>query len=227
MTLFASAQPGEVHALERDAVDVWSVDLGHLDHRFTEVLSADELARAARFRREEARDRWVRARAVLRRLLARYTGLAPRTIVLRVGPHGKPELGRGPRELRFNLSHAGDVALYGFVWSSDIGIDVELIGRSIDWLRVAGRVFGREVLCELEKLDPRAQEWQFLRHWVRHEAVLKCHGIGLLDTASDKDRKNPWVMDLDLAVPGAVAALALADGPKRLRRRSWTISEER
>src|ERR1051325_7471241 len=74
-------------------------------------LSADELVRAARWQRQQDRDRFVRGRAWLRRTLAAYLEAAPASLTFELGAHGKPQLPPPHHGLQFNLSHSDDVAL--------------------------------------------------------------------------------------------------------------------
>ena len=64
------------------------------------------------------------------------------------GPKGKP--GLAPEflkavpqagDLRFNLSHAGGLALYGFTRGRDIGVDIEQIRALEDAEQIARRFF--------------------------------------------------------------------------------------
>ena len=82
-----SLSPGELH--------VWRASLdtspGRLE-AFEASLSADEMARAARRRTPELRDRFTAGRGLLRALLGRYLRADPRQLVFRYGLHGKPAL---------------------------------------------------------------------------------------------------------------------------------------
>src|SRR5579871_2508558 len=70
---------GEVHVWQAN-VDGWQGDNGGLTN--------DEAARAARFRFERDRRRWVAARTLVRRVLARYLGVASRAIALGADENG-------------------------------------------------------------------------------------------------------------------------------------------
>jgi 4'-phosphopantetheinyl transferase len=56
------------------------------------TISVDERGRADRFRFPRDRDRFIAARAALRRLLVRHVNGDPRQLRFTLGPYGKPEL---------------------------------------------------------------------------------------------------------------------------------------
>jgi len=89
-------------------------------------LSDAERQRADRFVFDHDRRRFIVARARLRELLAKRLGVEPESIELEYGTHGKPALARRhpSPDLRFNVSHSEDVAVYAFSWSRETGIDV-------------------------------------------------------------------------------------------------------
>src|SRR5207302_4319364 len=78
------------------------------------LLSDLERARAGRFAFEPDRNRFIVARALLRQLLAARLGVRPEAVELASGARGKPALaGRfATSDLRFNVSHCKDVAVY-------------------------------------------------------------------------------------------------------------------
>jgi phosphopantetheinyl transferase len=157
------------------------------------------------------------ARAILRRLIAGYEGIAEGEIAFKHGPHGKPELNT-ETDLRFNLSHTKRIALYAFARGSEVGVDVERSRGGIDTVRMARRFIGPEEAERLERLDPAERQDAFLRAWVRYEATVKCLGTGIgghnIQTAVATS--PPWVVELDPGPSAAAAALAVADGPRAL-----------
>src|SRR3546814_4095124 len=78
-----------------EQVDLWTFSLdaeAAPAGRDAALLSADEAARAARFRRELDRRRFIAGRAGLRRILAAYGQADPAGLAFSYGPSGKPEL---------------------------------------------------------------------------------------------------------------------------------------
>src|SRR5256884_3482461 len=78
------------------------------------LLSDRERERARRFAFDPDRNRFIVARALLRQLLAARLGERPEAVELASGARGKPALaGRfATSDLRFNVSHCKDVAVY-------------------------------------------------------------------------------------------------------------------
>lgn len=208
--------------LPHSVVDVWSVDLG-ADAEDPHVLSPEENARAERFRDRQDGEHWRRARTALRRVLADYLGADPRKLVFDTAGYGKPFL-TGPRSgIRFNVSHAGAIALLAFARGAEVGVDVEVRARRFDALALARRAFGEAHALTLRDLPPERREEAFLRTWVRHEATVKCLGAGLRVPAPDV--KDVWVTDLEMT-PEAVAALAADGGPCSIRRREYAVAAQ-
>jgi 4'-phosphopantetheinyl transferase len=212
------------------AVDVWQADLqlaGEHERELRETLSTDERERARRFVDADDGVRWARARGILRVLLGGYLGADPLALRFALGEQGKPALAAdaiaAAADVRFNLSHSGDVALYAFALGLDVGVDVELARRRLgDVVRLAGRELGADAASRLRALEPRAREREFLRLWTRHEAVVKCSGVGIGagSAAHGKPVTEPWVVELDVGADGA-AALAVAGPPREVRRLRW------
>jgi 4'-phosphopantetheinyl transferase len=221
--------PSAPPRLTEGVVDVWRASLAAGGEREQELLSPAERARAARFVRAEDGRRWARSRAILRALLGAYAGADPRTLGFEEGAHGKLALAREPAaagvpaRLRFNLSHSGDTALYALALDREVGVDVELARRQVDAVAIAARVLGAETAARLEALDPPAREREFLRAWVRWEAVLKCRGTGIGGADDRPAGPEPWVRELDVGETGA-AALAVEGGGCELRCWAWPVA---
>lgn len=90
----------------------------------------------------------------LHRVLAVYLGEDPARIRLETGAHGKPRLADPQGQLRFNLSHSGELALVAVSGEVEVGVDVE-------------------------RMRPKRKEALY-RDWACHEAHVKCLGLGLL-----------------------------------------------
>jgi len=120
----------------------------------------------------------VRASAAL---LAERLGTRPEAIELTQGVHGKPTLARrcGYPDLRFNVSHCGDLAVYAFARGREIGIDVEAVRALCDADEIAARFFSRRENEAYLSLDPDDRPLGFFNCWTRKEAFIKALGEGL------------------------------------------------
>ena len=173
-----AATPDEVHIWR-----AWLGAAGAYCERLQALLSPDEADRAVHYRRQADRRRFVGSRGSLRLLLGSYLGIAPEQLRFAENAYGKPSLaGEGARSgLRFNVSHSGDVALFGVVSGCGVGVDVEVCrSRAPDRvLRIADRFFSPEEAEALRGLAPREQVRAFLVCWCRKEAYVKALGRGL------------------------------------------------
>ena len=174
---------GEPIALPREEVHVWQVPL-ELHERDTcklaVLLSQDERARAARFKRIPDRDAFVICRGALRLIVSWYIGEEPGKVCFEHGPWGKPMLaGVGAGALQFSVSHSHAAGIVAFARGRDVGIDVELIQPLPDADAIAERFFSRSEVDQLKQLPADLRLEGFFRCWTRKEAFVKATGKGL------------------------------------------------
>jgi 4'-phosphopantetheinyl transferase len=170
--------------LTDDAIDVVvsRLDVPLDDVRKSAALLSDaEQQRANRFTFNRDRDQFIVARAWLRRLLAARLRVCPESIELGYGEYGKPLLAHRCAEpdLRFNVSHADNVAVYAFARRREIGVDVERIRLVHDADAIAARFFSCHENEAYLALDPRDKPLGFFNCWTRKEAFVKALGEGL------------------------------------------------
>ena len=159
-------------------------------------------------------DERAAARRALLDVLAARLGVAADRVRLEQGPHGKPRLAGGAA-LRFNLTHTAGLALVVLAERREVGVDAERVRADRDVVSLARHGLGDGAAAELAALAPDAAVAEFHRRWVRHEAVLKCHGVGLV--AAPPAGAAVVVRDLEVG-PGVAAAVAVAgDGPLEIR----------
>jgi len=157
-------------------VDVWVADLDALPPAPEDwaVLSPDEAERAHRFRFDRHRNRFVRCRALLRKLIAERTGGDAAAIAFRYGAHGKPELDG----IHFNVSHSENLAAIALTREQPVGIDVEAIDATREVLPLARTAFSPAERSALSAMTSEQQILAFFRGWTRKEAYLKLLGTG-------------------------------------------------
>lgn len=228
--------------LDADDVHVWSCDLSWAAAALPAAasdLSEEERERAARYLLSRHGQRFAAGRGALRILLARYLRCEPRDLVLRSGSEGKPALaGKNELDLRFNLSHSADAALFAFARGRELGVDVERLRPGVDCEGIARRFFSPREAEQLLDLPPERRTAAFFTCWTRKEAYVKARGSGLavpLDSFEVDPAGPPALRSrgggaeaerftlLDLPAPaGFVAALAVEGGSFRLR--SFTLT---
>jgi len=226
-------------------VHVWRADLGSKAARLRRLernLSADERARASRFRLGRDRDRFVGARGLLREILALYLNASPGRLSFGYGAHGKPFLvGDEHSTLRFNVSHSLDAMLLAITHLREVGVDVEgvrNIGLVMD--EIGDTVLSEPEKQALARFDGEDKRTNFLRFWTLKEAFIKADGRGMslplkridvsspegwvavLDKATGEWRRCPrWKLRTLASVPGYVAALAAEGQDWRLALWHW------
>jgi 4'-phosphopantetheinyl transferase len=149
--------------------------------RFTESLSEEEIAKARRFVRPLDRERYIFAHALLRSILGAYVGCPPRQLILEKDQYGKPFLisGNSGRDIQFNLSHSGDIALVAVARGARVGIDVEWMRSVPDARQIVNSLFSIGERELLSPLSPPDFDKEFFDYWTSKEAFIKGIGKGL------------------------------------------------
>ena len=228
-----------------DEVHVWRASLNQPAAAlavFKQILSADELERAARFHFQTDRDHFVVARAVLRLILSSYLGIAPEQLRFDFNAYGKPALAgatAGSAALRFNLSHSRDLVIYGVARNRELGLDLEYVRDDFDTAQIAGQFFSLREVEALGALPRGLQAEGFFRCWTRKEAYIKARGQGLslpltefdvslapgepakLLSASDPGEVSRWSLSEIAAAPGYMAAIAVEGSGWQLNCFQW------
>jgi 4'-phosphopantetheinyl transferase len=172
------------------------------------LLSDAERHRASRFVFDRDRRRFTVSRGRLRQLLAARLGVAPEAVELTYGAYGKPAVAAGPADpdLRFNVSHCDDLAVYAFSYGVDIGVDVEAIRVIPDADRIAARFFSRRESETYRTLDACDKPVGFFNCWTRKEAFIKALGDGL------RHRLDSFDVSLAPDEPAAILRVGAAAG---------------
>lgn len=201
-------------SLTEKAIDVWLIPLIQPENSYaslTDLLSSSEQERAARFKFDVHRRRFVVAHAALRSILARYLKTSPANLQFVDNVNGKPKLAAEHAEsgARFNLSHSFDSALLAVTQSREIGIDVELVKEDYAFDEVAVRFFTPRELAAFRALPVHLQRQGFFKCWTSKEAFLKAKGTGL----------SGKLDEVEITLSGEQRVLIDASVP------GWTLSE--
>ena len=147
-----------------------------------DVLSDEERTRADEFRIADARTRFVVTRGTLRILLGRYLNVPPNEVAFEFKTYTKPRLAPSKTatvDLRFNVSHSGELALVAVTTGCEVGVNVEQLRPVKQMEEIAQRYFHRleveGVMASRVKERPAA----FFRCWTAKEALLKAIGSGI------------------------------------------------
>lgn len=210
--------PPERPVIEGDEVHVWRASL-HLGAPELEallgILTLDERLRAGRFHFQKDREGFIAARGILRRILGLYLEMPPDRIRFIYSQYGKPALSgdMSADSLRFNVSHAQEVALYAVASGRAVGLDIEHIRGDWAGVEIAERFFSRDEVSALRFLPPHQQTEAFFNCWTRKEAYLKALGEGL---------SHPLEQFTVSLAPGDPALLLSPDDPRG--RTCWSLA---
>lgn len=170
--------------LNHSDLHIWHIAFGGkalLEQKFPPLPSAAETKQAARFTHPELHQCYLKTRWAMREILGHYLGTAAEQVQLRYAELGKPELipGAHDQNIRFNLTHSGDGALFAVTQGTEVGIDMEKVGQKPRPLRLAKRYFTTEVVQQLGALSEQKQQLALLKLWTQYEAYKKAQGVGL------------------------------------------------
>ena len=161
-------------------------------------LSRGELLYAMRFTDLRAKNQFIVSRGKLRELLAGYAGQSPRELQFGMTREGKPFLASA-KEFEFNLTHSGDIVLYGVAHSRHVGVDVERIKEIPRAIELAKRFMSAEEHEKIASASPDTRDRDFLSLWVRREGSGKAYGVGVwkvLENGGRMDGANPLFAEI-------------------------------
>lgn len=168
-------------ATVEDWVDVWFVRLNAEPAQLAELsrwLSAEEQARALRFRFDHSRAEFVQSHAALRLLLADFLHCQPQDVEFVLSPKGKPSVA-GRSDLSFNMSHTTGMAAFALAYTCQVGVDIELVKDIPDYEGIVEQYFSPVERDQFGSMQVGERNAAFFRGWTRKEAYIKAKGGGL------------------------------------------------
>jgi 4'-phosphopantetheinyl transferase len=203
--------------LEVGAAHVWIVrldDVGTGIGDALDLLSPSERARLHRLASDDARCRYARSRAMLRRVLASVLGREPAALEFTRGARGKPAVA-GAAGVDFSFSDTRDCALIA-VSALPTGVDAETTRTPRRWQTIAERIFHTDTVAQLLRLPAAARDDAFIAAWTQREAHVKAVGGGLFHT--------PDVLPFDALLPADNRLRAVCE---RGTGDAWTLARLR
>lgn len=176
--------PSRRAELSYGMVDVWRTATDQPAARVESlygILEPDERRRADRFYFDKDRRRFTVARGVLRQILGSYLHVSPGSVAFEYSEYGKPSLAKSinPQDIRLNVSHSNECALFAFTLRREVGVDVEYVRANLDVEALARHSFSPGEVEVLLGLPAGQRREAFFNCWTRKEAFIKAHGEGL------------------------------------------------
>ena len=140
--------------------------------KYINEVTPERKARIETTKRLETKASLLGAGLLLKAVLQKEYALSDFT--LETNEFGKPFIA-GREDIRFNLSHSGDVAVCT-VCDTDCGVDIENVSTPHDAMAVANRFFSRNEYAAM-MLSPNPNE-AFCRLWTLRESYVKMRGKG-------------------------------------------------
>ncbi len=169
---FTPLLKGEVH--------LWTASLvvgADQVNRLRSELSTPEQEKASFYKFEAVQRRYIVSQAILKLLLAAYTGSEPSEIGYGYHTKGKPFL-MNDASLFFNMSHSHEMCVYAFSRDAEVGIDIEMIRELPDLDQLINtNITPREM--KYFQNGPEERLHRFFQFWTFKESYLKAIGEGM------------------------------------------------
>lgn len=148
-------------------------------------LDGAEQGRALRFVRTRDCWRFQASRIFLRSVLARYAGISPADLPIRLAVGGKPQLCPSVgSDLTFNLSHSECNLVLAVSRRVSLGVDVEVRPSGDVVETLSRRYFAPQECRQMAHLSGEDRIALFQAYWTLKEAYGKALGTGLRDGLS-------------------------------------------
>ena len=208
----------------KQSIEVWNIYLP--DHYGDTVLcrnllSREELERAAKFIKPGDTDGFILSRGLLRRILAECLNIEPSALQFSRNKQGKPFLADGT--LEFNVSHSRDRLLIAVTAGRAVGIDIEFRRSGLNMESIAKRWFAPAEQKFFHSLENPSDG--FFEIWAKKEAYVKALGLGIykeLNTFAVPTGEKPFSANISndarwffktLEIDSGYAAAVVSEAP--------------
>ena len=139
---------------------------------------------------------------MLRRLLGEYLGIEPGHVQISYTRDGKPFVDHHSTNIRFNISHSHEIALFAFSKDFDLGIDIERLDASVIDPGMISHCLHPKEMERYQALEIEKKAHFFFNCWIGKEAYLKLRGDGFAVSPSEIDLASIMETDLSLGTTG-------------------------
>jgi phosphopantetheinyl transferase len=163
--------------------ETWPVDCAdRLPGELADILSQDELARAAGYRAAADRHAFALRRAALCILIGGRLACDPKAVRFSCNAFGRRQLAwpRPHRPFSFSMARTSNLALIEIGAGESIGVDVERVRDDIDFVDAGRIVFAATEMAWLADGNSTQSADRFFRLWTCKEAYLKALGFGFM-----------------------------------------------
>jgi 4'-phosphopantetheinyl transferase len=151
---------------------------------YNKLLDDREQAKKNKFVFCYLKKRYAITHGILRDLLSNYLNVTNEKICLSYSDFGKPHLKYYSSGLKFNLSHSGEIAIFGLAKNIEVGVDIEQVRNTFNE-GVREYVLSESEKSTFDKLRLEEKQLTFLNIWTCKEAILKALGTGLSKSMAD------------------------------------------
>jgi 4'-phosphopantetheinyl transferase len=165
-------------------IHIWSArysDLGRYYPILSSFLCAEEVIRAAEFKKQKDAQNYILRHGLVRAVLGQYIQEEPGKVLFVHGMCGKPDLDpeSNDQDIRFSLSSTGEMVCLGVTRRSGIGLDIVKTTTHCRISEIGQYLFTPGEREWIARTNPDRRSNRFFRIWSLKEALLKATGNGV------------------------------------------------
>lgn len=170
--------------LAREEIHIWyalpaEIQDPVLLEDYKTLLNDEETLQLSRFRFPKHQHQYLITRVLVRCVLSLYQPqIHPKAWHFKKNAFGKPFIANAST-LFFNISHTDEYVVMAVSFEKNIGIDIEKISSTINYMEIAERNFSAKEAALLKNTPKDLQPKIFFSLWTLKEAYLKASGNGL------------------------------------------------
>jgi len=177
-------EPGTPIPIAIDQQHIWSARYSDLDRHFpvlSILISAQEVTRAAGFKKSRDARNFILRQGMVRAVLGQYIRKEAQALRFVREESGKPDL--DPEEniykIQFSPSHTDEMVCLGISRKTRIGLDIVKCDSRYPFSATAAYLFTPDERQWINQAPTHKQHVRFFRIWSLKEALLKATGGGV------------------------------------------------